>query len=316
MKDASLRDRFCYRLTWSDLDVTVVRRLIAMARDEDLEGVGLAKPPSRVGDLSTKSLIATKCSGEAVLTARTPLAVCGIPLIPLILEAYADQHSVVPCRWKPGCHEGDALNSGAVLGTVSGEVATLLQAERLILNTLQHLSGITTYTALCVAALGTGSTRILDTRKTTPCWRFLEKYAVACGGGWNHRMGLFDRILIKDNHLAAIGAASGDSLVRCIRRVRAQHPGLIMEVEVDSLEAIEAVIAAGTDVILLDNFTPHDLRRAVALIGNRVYIEASGGVTQESLTWLSSIGLDFISCGALTHQSTWTDIGMDWRIKT
>ena len=315
MKDPLLMNRLCQRLIWKDLDTAVLRQLIVSAREEDLKGYGLAKPISTSGDISTQSLIPedASLSGEAVLKAHTELTVCGLPLIPLILDVYSGDLRA-PCGWHPLYQEGDMLKVNAVIGTVRGPVTTLLQAERLILNMLQRLSGIATYTARCVTALGDGGTRLLDTRKTIPGWRFLEKYAVACGGGWNHRLGLFDRILIKDNHLAAIGATSGPALTQCIKRLRAEYPQQILEVEVDSFGMIEPVLAGGADILLLDNFSLQDLRRAVALIGDRAYTEASGGVTLETLPSLGTSGLDFISCGALTHQSPWVDIGMDWRI--
>ena len=143
----------------------------------------------------------------------------------------------------------------------------------------------------------------LDTRKTTPGFRMLEKYAVACGGACNHRLGLFDRVLIKDNHLAATRATAGEHLADSVRRARARFPHLVIECEVDALDQIPPVLAAGVDVVLLDNFSPANLVEAVALIARRAVTEASGGVTLETLSELGRIGLDFISCGALVHQA-------------
>jgi nicotinate-nucleotide pyrophosphorylase (carboxylating) len=199
-----------------------------------------------------------------------------------------------------------------VLARLEGPARRLLEAERVLLNFLQRLSGIATHTAAHVRALGRTHTRLIDTRKTTPGWRMLEKYAVACGGAWNHRLGLFDRVLIKDNHLAASGATRGDRLAAAVRLARRRAPDLAIEVEVDELAQLPPVLDAGADVVLLDNFTPAQLRRAVALVAGRARTEASGGVTLRSLPALAHLGLDFISSGALVHQSTWVDIGLDW----
>lgn len=311
---AAPTDRLLQRLTWDDLDVAHVRRLVEIARDEDLAGLGLRQRPRATGDRSTASLGAPPRAGRAALVAREDLVVCGLPLVPLILRAYGGEASV-----QPGCRDGARVSAGGVLATLHGRPATLLAAERIILNFLQRLSGVATQTARYAAALGRGRTRLLDTRKTTPGYRMLEKYAVACGGGWNHRLGLFDRVMLKDNHLALLGLAavggSGDArrLVEAIERAKRAAPELPVEVEVDRLDQINPVLAAGADVILLDNFPPARLRRAVELIGGRAFTEASGGITLARLPRLAGLGLDFVSTGALVHHSVWVDIGLDWR---
>lgn len=181
-----------------------------------------------------------------------------------------------------------------------------------MLNFLQKLSGVATLTAQYVTALGSSQTRLLDTRKTTPGYRVLEKYATACGGGWNHRLGLFDRVMLKDNHLAASDATLGTALAKLVAQARQTYPQLPVEVEVDALDQIPPVLEAGAHVILLDNFSDDALRQAVARIQGRALTEASGGITLERLPSLAGIGLDFISTGATVHQSGWVDIGMDW----
>jgi nicotinate-nucleotide pyrophosphorylase (carboxylating) len=183
-----------------------------------------------------------------------------------------------------------------------------LQAERVLLNFLQHLSGIATETRSYVDALKGSTTALLDTRKTLPGYRVLQKYAFGCGGGYNHRIGLFDRVMFKDNHLVLTGAR----LTETVELARKVHPELPVEVEVDALEQIEPALTGGADIILLDNFTPEAIQEAVRLIAGRACTEASGGITRNTLTHLGQLELDFISTGAPIHQSTWKDIGLDW----
>lgn len=299
-------DALCQRIDWSDLDLEHLRRLVRLARAEDLAGAGLRRPPRRRGDVTTRALVSGR-PGRAELRARHPLVACGLPLLPLALEVYGGG-----TRVKLLARDGEAVEAGAALARIEGPAATLLQAERVLLNFVQRLSGIATHTAAHVRALGDSPARLLDTRKTTPGFRMLEKYAVACGGAWNHRLGLFDRVLVKDNHLAAAGATQGERLAAAVRLARKKARGLVVEVEVDALEQLPPVLEAGADVVLLDNFTVPQLRRAVALAAGRARTEASGGVTLRTLPRLAGLGLDFISSGALVHQSTWVDIGLDW----
>jgi nicotinate-nucleotide pyrophosphorylase (carboxylating) len=303
---ADLSDSLIKRLTWDDLDLGHARKLIETARDEDLAGLGLRQRPRATGDRSTASLDTAARQSSADLVAREPLVVCGLPLLPLILSAYGGG-ATSQLRAK----DGASLQSGDILATLTGAPRLLLGAERVALNFLQRLSGIATQTRRYAAALGNSRTRLLDTRKTTPGWRMLEKYAVACGGGWNHRLGLFDRVMLKDNHLALLGSL--DDLPAAVTRAKKSAPDLPVEVEVDRIGQIAPVIAAGADVILLDNFTPAQLAKAVALIAGRAFTEASGGITLKTLPRLAGLGLDFASTGALVHQSIWVDIGLDWK---
>ncbi|MDF9827390.1 nicotinate-nucleotide pyrophosphorylase (carboxylating) [Ereboglobus sp. PH5-10] len=292
------------RLAWDELDPAYLRRLVEIARDEDLAGLGLRARPRKTGDRSTGSIAAAPRAAAANLVARQELVACGLPLLPVILAAYGSGVSV-----QLRARDGSRIRPGGTLATLSGDPRTLLAAERIILNFLQRLSGVATQTRLYADALGKSRTRLLDTRKTTPGYRMLEKYAVACGGGWNHRLGLFDRVMLKDNHLALLG--SNDGLAAAV--ARAKKTGLPVEVEVDRLDQIPPVLDAGADVILLDNFTPAMLKRAVALVGRRAFTEASGGITLKTLPKLAALGLDFVSTGALVHQSIWVDIGLDWK---
>ena len=293
------------QISWDDIDPAYVRQLIAIARAEDVEGAGLTALPANPVDVTTAALGA-KGRGKAVLAARKPLRVCAMGLVSLVLDVYGGG------EFKPAVKDGMHVAAGEVLGEIEGEISVLLQAERVLLNFLQRLCGVATHTALHVAALGESPTKLLDTRKTTPGFRVLEKYAVACGGAWNHRMGLFDRVMLKDNHLASTGAAAGEALAKAVRNARAKNPKLAIEVEVDRLEQIPPVVSAEPDVIMLDNFTIEQTRQAVEMIGDRAWTEGSGGVSLQSLPLLGTLGLDFISCGAVIHQAPWVDIGLDW----
>lgn len=296
----------CQRLSWEDLDVDALRRLIRMARAEDLFGFGLREKPKSRGDITTRTMIG-RGTGDAFLTARVPMLVCGLPLIDLIAKEYRGGISS-----NSAVQDGAFVKAGTVLAQIKGDTRQMLQAERVLLNFLQMLSGIATHTAAHVRAMGKTRTRLLDTRKTTPGFRMLEKYAVACGGAWNHRLGLFDRVLIKDNHLAASNATRGDRLAEAVRNARVRSPGFVVEVEIDQLEQLPPVLDAGADVVLLDNFPLPHLRRAVTMANGRTRTEASGGISLRTLPKIADMGLDFISSGALVHQSTWVDIGLDW----
>jgi len=294
------------RLAWEDLDPDYLRQLIGLAKIEDLAGAGLAHRPARLGDVTT-ALMPAGARGHARLMAREPLVVCGLGLVTMTLQAYGSD-----CEFKAACRDGDQLQAGDVLGMLQGDAGTLLQAERVLLNFLQHLSGIATETRSYVAALGDSPTLLLDTRKTLPGYRVLQKYAFACGGGVNHRIGLFDRVMLKDNHLAVAGATGGDRLAEAVALARETCEGLAIEVEVDRMDQIRPVLAAGADIILLDNFTTDELQAAVAWIDGAACTEASGGIQLDGLAKLGQLGLDFISSGAPVHQSRWKDIGLDW----
>lgn len=298
-------ERCCLRLTWADLDLAPLHTLIQLAKSEDLAGGGLSRRTDTPGDHSSALLNADQ-TVKTTLRARSPITLCGVELAPHVLAAYDPQ-----LAFAAAAADGDTLARGDAIGTVSGPAQSLLSAERPLLNFLQKLSGVATLTQRYVDALGDSSTRLLDTRKTTPGYRTLEKYAVACGGGWNHRIGLFDRVMLKDNHLAAFGENPRQSAIDAVAESRRRHPQILVEMEVDTLEQIEHALAARVDIILLDNFSVDQLKQAVTLIGDQAVTEASGGITIESLPELAKLGLDFISTGATVHQSTWIDIGLD-----
>jgi nicotinate-nucleotide pyrophosphorylase (carboxylating) len=209
--------------------------------------------------------------------------------------------------------DGERAAAGAKLARVAGPAQAMLTAERVALNFVQRLSGIATLTARYVEAVRGTQAVILDTRKTTPGWRTLEKYAVRCGGGHNHRFGLFDRVLIKDNHLAALADARPNPIAAAVQRARARYPQLAVEVEADTLEQACLAADAGADFVLLDNMTLDQLRDAVRRLAGRVKTEASGGVTLETVRAIAETGVEFISVGALTHSARAVDIGLDFQ---
>lgn len=328
---SALLERLVQRLQWDDLDQAHLRRLVELARDEDLAGLGLRRRPTRTGDITTHSIPGLARQGTAVLVAREALVACGLRLVPLILSSFGGRVAT-----QLTARDGIRVPAGRVLATLHGDPRVLLAAERTLLNFLQRLCGIATYTRRHVATLGPGRTRLLDTRKTTPGYRTLEKYAVACGGGWNHRLGLFDRAMFKDNHLALLGrgqeapAGPGSKsppgrkprpptptpdgrLAATVARARQVAPEAPVEVEVDRLAQIPGAVAAGADVVLFDNFPLPDLRRAVKAVNGRAFTEASGGITLKSLPRMAGLGLDFVSTGALVHHSAWADLAIDWR---
>ena len=300
------KDTFQTRLKWQDLDPDYIRQLVGLAKIEDLAGAGLANRPERLGDVTT-ALMPEGAKGKAQLTTREPLTICGLGLVQTALESYGQN-----CQFEAMAKDGQSLDQGDTIGILSGSSTVLLQAERVILNFLQHLSGIATEVRLYVDALGGSPSLLLDTRKTLPGYRVLQKYAFACGGGCNHRIGLFDRIMLKDNHLAVVGATGGNRLKEAVTLAVNTCKDIPVEVEVDCLEQITPSLEAGADIILLDNFSLPELKQAVSMIEGRAWTEASGGITLDSLSALGDLGLDFISTGAPVHQSRWKDIGLDW----
>jgi nicotinate-nucleotide pyrophosphorylase (carboxylating) len=272
------------------------------------------------GDLTTKALVAEDATGRAVVAAREPGIVAGLPGASIALAAVDSR-----IRWLPQIEDGRRVEKGGKVGVIEGPARGLLGAERILLNFLGHLSGIATLTRRYVDAVAGAKARIYDTRKTTPGWRRLEKYAVRCGGGWNHRSGLHEAVLIKDNHLA-LGAQAGcttaqfnaaEAVLRA-RQFAAQHgvdQSALIEIEVDRLEQLDTVLSACPDIVLLDNMSPGQLREAVArrdAFDRGIELEASGGVTLATVRDIALSGVDRISVGALTHSASALDFAMDW----
>jgi nicotinate-nucleotide pyrophosphorylase (carboxylating) len=259
------------------------------------------------GDLTSQTLIPSTAKITAQLVAREPGVLCGQDLV---TAAFALTNPLVSVTF----HIDDAqpFSARSVLATIHGPARSILQAERIALNFVQRLSGIATLTAAYVRETDGSHTRIADTRKTTPGLRLFERYAVRCGGGHNHRFSLSDALMAKDNHLAILAASSSTSLTDALVEAAGALPHTThLEVEVDRLDQIEPVLAAGVDSILLDNFSLADLRTAVHLIDGRVLIEASGGVTLDRVHEIACTGVDIISVGALTHSVRSLDLGLD-----
>jgi nicotinate-nucleotide pyrophosphorylase (carboxylating) len=298
---------------WSDSAAQAARWLIRRALEEDL---------GDRGDLTTDGLLPAGARGAAQLVTRQAGVICGLAICRLIVDEFARD-----LRLETRVEDGARVDRGAVLATIRGSARELLMYERTCLNFLGRLSGVASLTARFVDAVTGTKARILDTRKTTPGWRLLEKYAVRCGGGDNHRLGLFDGVLIKDNHIALcehleagrIGIA--EAVARSRTWVR-QHVGaspdrtpVAIEVEVDSLEQLRAVVAERPDIVLLDNMPVAELRKCVEFRDARaphLLLEASGGIGLDHVAAVASTGVDRISVGALTHSATNFDVGLDW----
>ncbi|SVA92840.1 uncharacterized protein METZ01_LOCUS145694 [marine metagenome] len=255
------------------------------------------------GDATTLALVSENSCASAVMVARDPLVMAGVDLA---LAAFQE----VDERVEFGIEVLDGQNGNFFqpLLRLHGPTRALLTAERTALNFVQRLAGVATLTAQFVEQVAGTQAQILDTRKTTPGWRTLEKYAVACGGGTNHRVGLYDQVMIKDNHLALLG----DNITRAVSLAREASPELKIEVEADTVEQARAAVEAGADIVLLDNMSCDQIREAIKLIDGRSKTEASGGVTLETVRQIAETGVDFISVGALTHSAPSVDIALDF----
>ena len=259
------------------------------------------------GDLTTEATIPLELSWTAAMRAREDLVVAGIGLAEAAFRQLSRNVEITN-----QVQDGARLERDGILMRISGPARALLTAERVALNFVQRLSGIATLTRRFVEALKGTQTKILDTRKTTPGWRRFEKYAVMCGGGQNHRFGLHDMVLIKDNHLAALRDAQPNAVAAAVKRARSANPGLRIEVEADNLKQVEQAVDAGADIILLDNMDLSQMRAAVQKCAGRAQTEASGGVTLERIPQIAETGVDFISVGALTHSARAVDIALDF----
>ncbi|MET0391204.1 MAG: carboxylating nicotinate-nucleotide diphosphorylase [Polyangiales bacterium] len=273
---------------------STLTKIVSLALDEDLGR----------GDLTTEATVDADAVGGALLRAREAAVFCGGELVREVYAQIDPQVNVTLQR-----RDGERVEAGASLLRLQGPARSLLEGERVALNFCQRLSGVATLTRAYVDALPAGHhTRIADTRKTTPGLRALERHAIRCGGGHNHREDLSAAVLIKDNHIAAAGGV-GQAIDRA--RARAPHTSRI-ECEVDTLAQLEVALHHRADIVLLDNFSDADLTRAIALIAGRAIVEVSGGVTLERIPRIARDGVDVISVGALTHSARAVDLGLDW----
>jgi nicotinate-nucleotide pyrophosphorylase (carboxylating) len=255
------------------------------------------------GDITTALTVDPDRLARGRMVAKQAGIVAGLSGVARVFEAQS-----ISLRWTPNTQDGAAVEAGTELGRCEGNAAAMLSAERVALNIVQHMSGIATLTAECVSRVCHTQARILDTRKTMPSLRLLDKYAVVCGGGYNHRFGLSDGILIKDNHIRAAGG-----ITAALERVRASRPhGLHIEIEVESAAQIDEALAGAADILLLDNMTVPELREACEHIGERAITEASGGISLESIAVVAETGVNFISVGRLTHSPSALDISLDF----
>lgn len=285
-----------------ELTAAEIRHAVRAALAEDLGS----------GDVTTLATVPASAESVALMNAREPLVVAGIHFAELAFRGTAAQYARDTVNIKKLVHDGQRVRAGEPLLKISGSSRAILSAERVALNFVQRLSGVATATAEFVKAVrGTGA-HILDTRKTTPGWRRFEKYAVACGGGKNYRIGLYDMVLIKDNHLAALRHEKPNAIAAAVARARKKFPKLKVEVEADTLKQVAQAADAGADIILLDNMPPAQLRQAVKMIGGRAKTEASGGVNLKTVRAIAQTGVDFISVGAITHSARAVDIGLDF----
>ena len=297
------------QIEWDEQLADDCRQIVRLAVREDLD---------RSFDLTTVALVPAEAAGAADFVSREAGIIAGLPALKLALDEME-----ISVEWHPVAQDGCELRSGERVAGIKGAARDLLTAERLLLNLLSRLSGIATLTHRFVSAIeGTGAA-IYDTRKTTPGWRRLEKYAVRCGGGRNHRHGLYDAVLIKDNHLAFSRQAQrslpaavqrGQEFAAQLPRGDGDAPPLV-EVEVDTLEQLAEVLAAEPDVVLLDNMSAEQLAAAVVArnqLGVSTELEASGGITMANIREVAQSGVERISVGALTHSAVCLDIGLDW----
>jgi nicotinate-nucleotide pyrophosphorylase (carboxylating) len=306
-----------------ELTAAEIRRAVRAALAEDLGG----------GDATTLATVPPNAKSTALMRAREPLVVAGMPFAETAFREIAARYSrrdefhesqtkflksgtrgtrPSDLKIKILARDGEKISAGKTLLKISGPARAILSAERVALNFVQRLSGVATLTAQFVEAVRGTRATILDTRKTTPGWRRFEKYAVVCGGGKNHRLGLSDMILIKDNHLVALQNEKPNAIAAAVLRAREKFPKLKIEVEADTLQQVEQAVNAGAEIILLDNMNLKQLRAAVKIVNGRAKTEASGGVNLKTVRATAATGVDFISVGALTHSARAVDIGLDF----
>jgi nicotinate-nucleotide pyrophosphorylase (carboxylating) len=270
----------------------LVDRILENALDEDIGP----------GDLTTSAIVDPEITGKARLLAKEEMVLAGMEIFSRVFSLL-DPGIEVVSKFR----DGDAVRDSTYIARLKGSMRAILSGERTALNFLQHLSGIATLTRAYVEKTDPSEVRVIDTRKTTPGLRLLEKYAVRVGGGSNHRFGLFDGVLIKDNHIAAAGSIS-----KAVERVKAHVPHTVrIEVEVTDTRGLEEAISAGADAVLLDNMSLEEMRSAVSIAGGRVLLEVSGGVTLESIGEIARTGVDLISVGAITHSARSVDISLE-----
>jgi nicotinate-nucleotide pyrophosphorylase (carboxylating) len=278
------------------LRTETIRAIVRTALAEDIGA----------GDITTEAAVPAELRANAFIIAKESAVVAGMPLVEAV---FAELDSRVEV--KTLAQDGVRVTKGCRVCDIAGPARAILTGERVALNFLQRLSGIATLTRQFVDAVKGTKAQVLDTRKTTPTLRALEKYAVAVGGGTNHRLGLFDVVMIKDNHRAILARLGPNALGDAVARVRRQHPTAPVIIEADTLDQVEEALAAGADHVLLDNMTLDELREAVTLVAGRAKTEASGGVRLDTVAAIAATGVDYISVGALTHSARAVDFSLE-----
>ena len=280
----------------TELHPSLIRQLVSKALKEDL---------GQQGDVTSIATIPSQSQSRAKLIVKENGILCGIKIV---TETFSQCDRKI--KLISHCQDGDSIRNGETVLEIFGNTRSILAGERTALNFVQHLSGIATLTHRFVQA-SKGKAKILDTRKTTPTFRIFEKYAVRCGGGFNHRLGLFDMVLIKDNHLAVLKSQALYPIQEAILRCRKRWPRLKIEIECDTLDQVRKAVEAKPDMILLDNMTLTQIRRAVKIIKGQIKIEASGGVTLKTVSAIAKTGVHFISVGAITHSAPVLDFSLE-----
>lgn len=282
-----------------DIPAAEIERIVDTALAEDLGW----------GDITTDNLVPAVATARAAVVYRTPGVVCGIPVLTRVFHAIDPRLAVDVLT-----REGEQVAQGTVVAVVRGSARSILKGERVALNFVQRMAAVATATARYVQAVGDLPTHVIDTRKTTPGLRILERYAVRVGGGRNHRFNLSDGALVKDNHLVAL-RNQGIGTVEALRLLRDRIPHTArVQVEVDRLDQIPEVLEAGVDAILFDNFTPEEVREAVRMVGGRAVMEVSGGVNLDTVRAYAEAGVDVVSSGALTHSTPALDVALDFEL--
>jgi len=297
-------EKFCTRISWEDIDQESLMSYLQICLIEETGG---SAGNNLDKDITTK-VCGISNQGIAHIVARENLIVCGIPLIELVFKAFSTKAITINSNFK----DGDEVEKGTSIASIKGNQKDILLIERTTLNFIQKLSGIATESKLYSNIVDKHGVGLLDTRKTTPGLRILEKYATSCGGSFNHRMGLFDRILIKDNHLAAKNIKDAIAFTNMLAKIKENQQKIILEVEIDTIDLLIPAINGGVDAVLLDNFSPQQVKEAVNINQERVVLEASGGIKKNLLESYAVAKPHFISTGAPIHASRWVDIGLDW----
>jgi nicotinate-nucleotide pyrophosphorylase (carboxylating) len=293
----SCSEVFAHPRVMDDCGTEHLQRAVDAALEEDVGA----------GDVTTLATVPPGLLGVAMVVAREPMVVAGLAVAEMVWRRVSPDLAMARIAV-----DGARVEAEEGLMRVSGPVGAILTGERVALNFVQRLSGVATLTRQYVEAVAGSGAVILDTRKTTPGLRVLEKCAVRCGGGQNHRMGLYDAVLIKDNHLAALRNESPSPIAAAVARARQQYPGMTIEVEADTVDQVEEALRCGVKLVLLDNMSLEDLRRAVRMARGKAKTEASGGVNLETVRAIAETGVDYISVGALTHSARAMDVALDW----